>query len=44
VLIDNLSVSEEQKQQIVEYGRNIEIPQIDTGNLVEILKQQIFGI
>jgi len=44
VLIDNLSVSDEQKQQIVEYGRNIEIPQIDTGNLIETLKQQIFDL
>jgi hypothetical protein len=44
VLIDNLSVSEEQKKQITEYGRNIEIPQIDTGNLIETLKQQIFDL
>jgi hypothetical protein len=44
VLIDNLSVGDEQKQQIVEYGRNIEIPQIDTGNLIETLKQQIFDL
>jgi hypothetical protein len=44
VLIDNLSVSEEQKKQIVDYGQNIEIPQIDTGNLIETLKQQIFDL
>lgn len=44
VLIDNLLASEQQKQAIIDYGRNIEIPQIDTGNLIESLKQQIFGI
>jgi hypothetical protein len=44
VLIDNLSVSEKQKQEIADYGKNFEIPQIDTGNLIETLKQEIFGI
>jgi hypothetical protein len=44
VLIDNLSISEEQKQVIVNYGKHEEIPQIDTGNLVETLKHRIFGI
>jgi len=54
VLIDNLRTAsalsdetdelwQEQKRQISEYGRNIEIPQIDTGNLIESLKQEVFG-
>jgi hypothetical protein len=44
VLIDNLSVNEQQKKAIADYGKHEEIPQIDTGNLVETLKHQIFGI
>lgn len=55
VLIDNLRTAsdvsdetddlwQEQKRQIAEYGGNIEIPQIDTGDLVATLKRQIFNL